>query len=73
MKYIILNKEQANKVKGEYGQYSALDPILIKTGEYILPINVINDNEFAKVREFLQGLIQREVGEDEFIKQAIQQ
>lgn len=68
MIYIILNKEQVNKVKGEYGHYSALDPIEIKNNLFILPIDVLKNSEFKKVHEFLKTCEIREVKKDEFIE-----
>ena len=73
MKYIVLNKEQANKVRGLYGKYSALDPIEIKNSLFILPIDVLKNSEFKKVHEFLKTCEIRKVEEEEFIEQGIQQ
>jgi len=66
--YIILTKYQANKVKGEYGNYSALQPVLILSGEFILPIQVLKEYEFTDVWDYLRKLPQREVSEKEFVK-----
>jgi len=71
MKYIILTKYQANRIKGEYGKYSALQPILILSGEFILPIQVLKEYEFTDVWDYLRKLPQREVKKDEFIKSEI--
>ena len=68
MKYIILNKEQANKVKGLYGDYSALEPVKIKNSLFILTIDVLKNSEFKKVHEFLKKCEIREVKKDEFIE-----
>jgi hypothetical protein len=37
MKVIYLTKEQADKVKGRHGKFSALDPIELMDGGYGLP------------------------------------
>lgn len=60
MIFILLTEEQANKIKGNYGKYSALDPIQVIEG-YALPTDVLNDPEFASVHEFLLTLPQQEV------------
>jgi hypothetical protein len=60
MKMILLTAEQADKVRGSYGLYSALDPIQV-IESYALPVDVLDNSEFASVKEFLQTLPIQEV------------
>ncbi len=49
MKVILLNKDQADKVRGRHGKYSALDPVLTNDNRFILPVEVLNDPEHKEV------------------------
>ena len=49
MKVIILTSEQAEKVRGRHGKYSALDPVLADNGMFILPTDVMDDPEHKEV------------------------
>jgi hypothetical protein len=60
MKMILLNEEQANQVRGTYGKYSELQPILVEEG-YALPIDILNDQEFESIHDFLATLPIQEV------------
>jgi hypothetical protein len=60
MEMILLTKEQADKVRGRHGVYSALDPIPIKDGFFMLPVDVLKDPEH---REVLEELIKCESAE----------
>jgi hypothetical protein len=53
MEMILLTKEQADKVRGRHGQYSALDPIEIEGGYFMLPVDVLKDPEHKEVLEAL--------------------
>lgn len=55
MEMILLTEEQANRVRGNYGRYSALDPFQVVEG-YALPPDVIDDPIFAAIKEYLQTL-----------------
>lgn len=67
MECLILTKEQADKVRGKYGTYNELEPVPIKTGEFILPADVLDNNAFASVELILENLPSRIVTEDEFL------
>jgi hypothetical protein len=45
MEYIYLTKDQADKVRGRHGKYSALEPIPTGDGNFILPKSVLMDSE----------------------------
>jgi hypothetical protein len=49
MEVVYLNKEQAEKVRGRHGIYSALEPILCSDGSFILPVEVLKDPEHQEV------------------------
>jgi hypothetical protein len=53
MEMILLTKEQADKVRGRHGLYSALDPIEIEGGYFMLPVDVLKDPEHREVLEEL--------------------
>ena len=46
---ILLTIEQADQVRGNYGKYSALDPIATDNGMFILPVDVLDDPEHKEV------------------------
>ena len=60
MKMIVLDAEQATQVKGNYGKYSALNPIQVVEG-YALPLSVLDDDEFSSVKDLLLTFPQQEV------------
>jgi hypothetical protein len=62
---IILTKEQANEVRGNTGAGSALDPVKLKSGEYVLNEAVLSDPAHSMLHEFLNTLPTREVTKDE--------
>jgi hypothetical protein len=60
MGMILLNKEQASQIRGTYGKYSELQPIPVVEG-FALPIDILNDQEFESVRDFLTSLPIQEI------------
>ena len=67
MDCIILTAEQVDKVRGKYGLYNELQPILLRDNTYVLPADVLENKTFDSVNHFLSQLPQREVAESEFI------
>ena len=57
---ILLDEDQAMKVKGVYNNFYEIIPIKV-VGGYALPIDIINDPEFLSIHEFLLTLPQQEV------------
>jgi len=55
MKLILLTVEQTEKVRGRHGKYSALDPIAMDNGMFILPIEVMDDPEHKETLNDLGG------------------
>lgn len=60
MEMILLTMEQANQIRGNYGSYSALDPVQVVEG-YALPIGVLNNIEFSSIKDYLLSLPIQEV------------
>lgn len=68
-RYIILNKEQRDEVRGRYGNHSMLRPIRLEdTTKYVLPLSVLEDSAFVTIWEYLNNLTQDEVDTSEFVK-----
>jgi hypothetical protein len=57
---ILLNKEQADQIRGNYGKYSALAPIQVVEG-FALPVDVLDNPEFATILNYLYTLPIQEV------------
>lgn len=57
---ILLNKEQADKVRGNYGKYSAIEPVEMNEG-YAISIDVLDDPEFSSIQDYLKTLPIQEV------------
>lgn len=57
---ILMTEEQADRVKGKYGSYSALEPIQVVEG-FALPVDIIDNVVFASVKELLESCPQVEV------------
>ena len=59
---IILTEQQANEVKGNYGKFSRLEPVLIPfTNSYMISDNVLNDSEFISIWDKLNTFPKGEV------------
>lgn len=50
---ITITKDQAERIRGTYGKYSAIDPIEIPGGLYIISEDVINHPEFKEIEKLL--------------------
>ena len=67
-KFIVLTERQAKEIQGRHGRYSELQPVKLVSGEYVLPVKVLDDPEFEKVATRLKRLPRREVKPEEFPK-----
>jgi hypothetical protein len=61
--YIIITKEQADRVRGRHGKYSALEPVEFPDGMYGIPERCLSDPEFEDIKETLikyqkEGIVQ---------------
>ena len=52
--YIIISKEQAEKIRGRHGKYSALEPVEFPDGMFGIPEKVINDPEYDDIKDTLK-------------------
>jgi hypothetical protein len=73
-KYFILSEIQAEEIKKPYAFYNfsggvkkALDPVKIKSGEFIINADLLSDSDYSEAFQILENCEIREVGEDEFI------
>ncbi len=51
---LILTKEQAERIKGNYGRYSALEPIPLPDGNFMLPEDCLSDPDLKDAWPRLQ-------------------
>lgn len=56
MKYIALTNEQAEAVKGRYGIYSEIVPMLTEIG-YLIPEDVLFDEDLTEIKGKIQSFI----------------
>lgn len=49
MRYIIISKTTASKIRGEHGKYSAIDPLPLGDGKYIIPGSVLDDIDLKEI------------------------
>lgn len=49
MKHIIISTTTANKIKGEHGRYSAILPLPLGDGKFIIPENVLSDADLQEI------------------------
>lgn len=54
--HLIITKDQANTVRGRYGIYSAIDPILLPDENYIVPEACINDMDLLGAKSVLETM-----------------
>jgi len=53
--HIIITESQASTIRGNYGNYSAIDPILIPDGSYIVPEMCLNDVDLADAKVLIES------------------
>lgn len=51
MSHIIISAQQAEQIKGKYGKYSAVEPIPLPDGNFIIPERCIDDPDLIEVRQ----------------------
>lgn len=67
MLYIIFSAIEYEELKGMYGEHSELSPRHLKnTDEYAVSVELVNDSEFASIRDRLLTLQQRELNDEDF-------
>jgi len=53
MKHIIISTTTANRIRGQHGEYSAIDPQPLGDGKFLIPENVLTDVDLQEI----EGLI----------------
>ena len=51
MNHIIISAQQAEQIKGKYGKYSAIEPVPLPDGNFIIPEKCIDDSDLVEVRQ----------------------
>ena len=54
----------ANKIRGEHGEYSAIDPIPLGDGKFIVPEEVLSDDDLQEIDGLIPDLNQRKTIEE---------
>ena len=49
MKHIIISTTTANKIKGKHGKYSEIYPIALGDGKFLIPENVLSDEDLQDI------------------------
>lgn len=49
IKHIIISTITANKIRGNHGKYSAIEPIQLCDGKFIIPENILSDVDLQEV------------------------
>ena len=52
--YIIISKEQADKIRGRHGKYSACEPVQFPDGNFAIPERLLDDKEFDDIKDTLK-------------------
>ena len=48
-KLIIISTTTANKIRGNHGKYSAIEPLPLGDGKFLIPENVLSDGDLTEV------------------------
>ena len=48
-KHIIISTTTANRIRGNHGKYSAIEPIPLGDGKFIIPENVLSDSDLQEI------------------------
>ena len=48
-RHIIISTTTANRIRGNHGKYSAIEPIPLGDGKFIIPENVLSDEDLQEV------------------------
>ena len=48
-RHIIISTTTANRIRGNHGKYSAIEPIPLGDGKFIIPENVLSDEDLQDV------------------------
>lgn len=53
MSHLIITEAQANQIRGNHGKYSAIDPIKVPDGTYVIPEACLSDVDLAEINNIL--------------------
>lgn len=56
MSHIIIDKAKADSIRGKCGKYSAIEPIALPDGNYIVPTACISDPDLVTVKTSLESM-----------------
>lgn len=56
MSHIIIDKAKADSIRGKHGKYSAIEPVAMPDGNYIVPTACITDPDLVTVKTSLEGM-----------------
>lgn len=51
MNHIIISAQQAEQIKGKYGNYSAIEPVQLPDGNFIIPERCIDDPDLIEAKQ----------------------
>lgn len=57
MSHIIIDKAQAEAIRGNYGIYSAIEPIPAPDGKFIVPEACLSDADLAEIKTTLESYV----------------
>ena len=52
--YIIISKEQADKIRGRHGKYSVCEPVEFPDGNFGIPERLLDDPEYDDIKDTLK-------------------
>ena len=55
--YIIITKAQADSIRGRHGRYSAIEPVELPDGNFMVPERCIDDPDLKEVKSKLQEYV----------------
>lgn len=58
MKVVLLTEAGANAIRGSYGKFSAIDPVKLPDGQYMIPARCMTDPDLADALEAIQTNMQ---------------
>lgn len=57
MSHLIINKAQADAIRGNHGKYSAIEPVPTPDGKYIVPEACLSDKDLAEIKTTLESYV----------------
>jgi len=54
--YIVITKEQADTIRGNYGRYSAIEPVALPDGTFIVPEECMSDPDLTDAKPILETM-----------------